>query len=527
MSGAPMTIQRGASPIGSGDTEGSAFGPTFSGPKHCPSVSALSDDNSTTTPFSAQLSVPGSTQRQPHQRRASGASAVSSSPPASAFSHGRRGDARQLKSRHVPPAAEALIGMSGFSSELADRFDGLMSYLKGNRDADELWKQAMAAQIRLLVPEEFAHMLAAEFERRCRFGERTNTELMKTAKFVGLLKDAGIVVNFNEKLRPGCLEHAVVDHILAKVIHDCDYGGRRLTYEMFCKALYMCGCRLRPDMSPGAAFAELIGRLASACQQADKDTASAHILSEDALLLRSGAPLLALNQYRSELTSLFYAFSGKDLPNALEPVPGVGIVRSSERACWERSGAVSDTTCEATSALAGSTAVWYSICSSPVGDWCLSTTFDGDWCADLQAAPAWPSTDLSLTAGAGADPYCYANGVPVIPRRTRHMSADQFLAFCRSLRIVPELCTKPEAVDIFKRVQVASEHAVLGGSLYQFIDEQQFLDAVGQLALVAFSKPPLAQEFKTTELRVKGFLRRILPPGSRQRTRERLVHTAR
>merc|ERR1719375_769872 len=112
----------------------------------------------------------------------------------------------------------------------------------------------MAVNAELLVPEEFDQLLRAEFERRCCFGDRTNTEYMNSAKWTKLLQECGLIAGLHgfrkgPRHRPsGAVTLANADMVFKKVLRDGEYGSKRLNYELFCKALLLVAQQAHPSL---------------------------------------------------------------------------------------------------------------------------------------------------------------------------------------------------------------------------------------------------------------------------------------
>ena len=166
------------------------------------------------------------------------------------------------------------------------RFDGLMKHLKRNTDKQDFEKQVLASPPEILVPEEFDEVLRGEFARHCSYGERLNTELMHSGKWVKMLKEHGFIPAANydsprkgdkgdsprkgkvkgEAGQPCLSSRADADIIFQRVLHDTDYGGKRLTYDFFCKALCLVAVKTYPDLDWEAAMGELLNRVAASVE---------------------------------------------------------------------------------------------------------------------------------------------------------------------------------------------------------------------------------------------------------------------
>mmetsp|Transcript_41314 Transcript_41314/g.86399 ORF Transcript_41314/g.86399 Transcript_41314/m.86399 type:complete len:582 (+) Transcript_41314:2-1747(+) len=255
------------------------------------------------------------------------------SPPPAARGHGEAGRPRRFSSRHVPSAAEELA-QSQVTPEIQQRFNGLMRHLKPNTEREERQKQVMASSMEAMIPEEYDETLRREFDRRCAFGERLNTELMTSAKWVKLLREVGAIVPpVPERGAPvageGAIDLPEADIIFRKVLNSCDYGGRRLTYELFCKGLYLVAQSARPTLDGEAALVELLGRIISICveePQRPEDTAD-HMLDANVLLV--------LDHFKPALHDLFRTFCQRNLSNISDISHGIGTVRIRERTIWK------------------------------------------------------------------------------------------------------------------------------------------------------------------------------------------------
>ncbi|CAE7719661.1 unnamed protein product [Symbiodinium sp. CCMP2592] len=195
------------------------------------------------------------------------ARSASLSPAPKSRGHGRCYSPRRFASRHVPTAAEELAQHSQvLEPSVIKRFDGLMRHLKRNTDKQDFEKQVLASPPDVLVPEEYDEVLRGEFSRHCSFGERLNTELMHSGKWVKMLKELGFVPGPGKAKGPCLSSLAVADIIFQRVLHDTDYGGKRLTYDFFCKALCLVAVNMYPNMDWEAAMGELLQRIATAAE---------------------------------------------------------------------------------------------------------------------------------------------------------------------------------------------------------------------------------------------------------------------
>ena len=59
--------------------------------------------------------------------------------------------------------------------------------------------------------------------------------------------------------------------IFQRVLHDTDYGGKRLTYDFFCKALCLVAANVYPEMDWESAMQELLARIASSAEQNEEE----------------------------------------------------------------------------------------------------------------------------------------------------------------------------------------------------------------------------------------------------------------
>ena len=153
-----------------------------------------------------------------------------------------------------------------------------MKHLKRNTDKQDFEKQVLASPSEVLVPEEFDEVLRGEFARHCNYGERLNSELMHSGKWMKMLKEHGFIPNAEsqsprkggdkakEPCQPCLPARADADIIFQRVLHDTDYGGKRLTYDFFCKALCLVAAKTYPNLDWEAAMGELLNRIAASAQ---------------------------------------------------------------------------------------------------------------------------------------------------------------------------------------------------------------------------------------------------------------------
>jgi len=498
---------------------------------------------------------------------------------------------RRFSSRHVPHAAEELAQNALLPPDVASRLQGLTRHLKQNSSWDDRQRQVMDSTAQQLIPEEYDETLCNEFERRCAFGERMNTEFMSSAKWVKLLREVGAIeagekaCKAGSQQATGTMSLAEADIIFRKVLHHCDYGGKRLAYGPFCKALALAALAARPDLDSEAAVVEMVARVSAAAPEESRQPDGTVDYMLDANVL------LVLDHFKPALWDLFKSFCGRNLGNAAGPPPGAGTVRNRERSFWRHtqdtllSSMASPTRgpgaslgemspgSEAASPMRHAHAMGAlggrSPAREPGGSPRTLGTLEelerempsprlnseadagGGFTTPRRRSPHHEEPSLgerraslpSLSPGgtekgwhlspqttarslrtsmsgsmspSSQDPYLYANGAPVIHNRRQNMSADQFLSFCRELKIMPGLLTRLECARIFKRAQSAGSHSSHGSSLYGFLSREGFVDAAGQLAVEAYSKEPLCDEFPAAHEKVHDFFVRFLPSNSQE-----------
>uniref|UniRef100_A0A7S4VAZ4 EF-hand domain-containing protein n=1 Tax=Alexandrium monilatum TaxID=311494 RepID=A0A7S4VAZ4_9DINO len=231
---------------------------------------------------------------------------------------------RRFSSRHVPHAAEELAQSPVLPPDILARLNGLTRHLKGNSEWEEKQKQVLEAPSERFIPEEYDETLHNDYERRCAFGERMNTEFMSSGKWVKLLRELGVIsAPGAEKAPGGSISLADADIIFRKVLHHADYCGKRLTYETFCKALYLAALAIRPDLDSEAALADMVARVAAAAPEESQDNNTDYMLDANVLLV--------LDHFKPALWDLFRAFCSRNLGQAGGPRRGEGTVRLGER----------------------------------------------------------------------------------------------------------------------------------------------------------------------------------------------------
>jgi len=479
------------------------------------------------------------------------------SAPVSSF-HGKQ-SWRRFASRHVPDVAEDLAASPTLAPEIVTRFNGLMRHLKNNSDREEQAKQVMVSQVETLVPEEYDEALRGEFERQCCYGDRENTEQMSSSKWMKLLKSCGAVVLLEADKRDlppgqGAVTQAEADVIFLKVLHACDYGGKKFNYELFCKGLYLLAQAVAPDLDGEQAFSELIQRIIATAPEDPQRLQD----TPDPML--DANVLLVLDSFKPVLLELFQNYCGRNLANTSQGNHGMGTVRLSERTVWKHTtqsalnsswgaGRTFGSTLGLNDTLTG---------SKPLSDRAqnhagsqsvpLETPEEVVENGELAAAtparasgevatstPARESGELGTSSAAlpayasschesVVEPYQYANGAPVPRDRLRNISLDQFLIMSRELKIIPDLLGKVEIVNIFKKAQLSGSASQHGSTAHGYLSAEAFVDAVGQMALDSYSKQPYSDEYPEPHERINAFFTLVLPCSPSLKKNERVAY---
>jgi len=494
------------------------------------------------------------------------------------------------------------------------RLNGLMKHLKNNSAWEDHQKQVLLAEeADKLVPEEYDETIRNEFERRCAFGERMNTEFMSSAKWVKLLRDIGVLLppGMSGKAaaasgRPAILQ-AEADIIFHKVLHNCDHGGQRLTYELFCKALYLAAQAILPDFQGEAAFGEILAQVIAVAPPPSAHTSTARGQAGDPML--DARVLLVLDHFKPALHDMFRNFCGRNLCNPAWASPGSGIQRARQRSTMRHTqetlccNTTSGTLACGSASLSRSASQPYVATfeaaspaltsASPTADPRLSRLgkeVPAAWevsprdlaedfgegagtgsAGGLGSASMLSSVTVGATGGvspphlspsrsigslysprnsaanfhldnspiapqgsyfndfgasiASGSPRAeatkteYANGSPVIKDRRQNMSVDQLLDWCKELKMMPNVLTRVEVVRIFKRAQTTGFPGSHGSGVHGFLSREAFVDAVGQLALEAYSKEPFCDEYVEAHEKICAFLLDYLPGNSRETER--------
>eukprot|EP00913_Durusdinium_trenchii_P029874 g27993.t1 len=383
-------------------------------------------------------------------------------------------------------------------------FDGLMKHLKRNTEKQDFEKQVLASPLEVLVPEEFDEVLRETFARHCSYGERLNTELMHSSKWIKMLGYGTdwLVVTMLKELdlmpavatspkRPCLASWADADLIFQRVLHDVDYGGKRLTYEDFCKALCLVAVNVHPDLSDWeAAMQELLTRIASVAERVRPSQADA---LEDDFSLDPNV-LLVLEHFKPKLHDLFRSFARRQLPNPADAPVGTGTTRLKERSVWRTQVTqqreifpflilTKDTFASKASTMAQtstgeqiseqSTELPHQVDGSPrrgkpmtpkassvklpaealkavaekgienVAESLLGSSELTAWAESLgDLGDGWRWSATGSRAGqwspVSTDPYCYASGSPTMKNRQSFLSLEQLFSLCKELKIMPE-----------------------------------------------------------------------------------------
>lgn len=498
---------------------------------------------------------------------------------------------RIFSSRHVPGVVEELTADLAPSGQR--QLQGLLSHLKKDSGVlAERQRRAMATNCEHLVPEEYNQLLRAEFERRCLFGERTNTESMNSHKFTRWLQECGIINGLHGfgvrcERPPNTISLATADVVFHKALRDCEYGGKRLNYELFCKALLLVAQQTHPELDDSNAFSEILSQIINLASARSEDSEESYCdLSLDPNVV------MTLDNFKPALHDLFLAVCGRKLDNPMQAKPGLGTIRKRERSFMQYSGLTgysnaqgstsltaldrhlllqrqtassisscrtSDSTCEPESCKGMETLRTGSEQSDAENDMMhklvgLQRADADDKGVDFemqrneeewehgiyQDGPSLVARDChEEVAQQGAempsptesfflrnDGPCagvpeesqvtFVNGVPTIRDRCRRMSVEQMLFMCKCLNICPDLVTRCEVIAIFKRSQHTGFSQGHGSSLHGYLSYEEFVDAIGQLAIRSYSKPPFSEEYPEAHEMVEAFLLRILPSDQRK-----------
>lgn len=231
----------------------------------------------------------------------------------------------------MPAAAEDLAAHSQvITPQVESRFDGLMKHLKRNTDKQDFEKQVLASPPEVLVPDEYDEILRAEFCRRCSFGERLNTELMHSGKWVKMLRELGLMRTKSTSRGPCLSTPAEADIIFRRALCDSDYGGKRLTYDYFCKALCLVAANVYPQLGWEDAMSELLALIAQHADENPQPPSADHVdWSLDPNVL------LQLDFFKPALHDLFRSFARRQLPGPTDARVGMGTTRLQERSIWK------------------------------------------------------------------------------------------------------------------------------------------------------------------------------------------------
>eukprot|EP00435_Cladocopium_sp_Y103_P023271 s45_g5.t1 len=461
---------------------------------------------------------------------------ASLSPTPKSTNHGRSYSPRRFASRHVPTAAEELAAHSHFLDPMIiKRFDGLMKHLKRNTDKQDFEKQVLASPPEVLVPEEYDEVLRGEFARHCSYGERYMEG--------GALK----MIWGAEELPPfggPCLSSlAAADIIFQRVLHDTNYGGKRLTYDFFCKALCLVAADIYPELDWESAMGELLNRIASAAEDVEIVNDEPGDFSLDPNVL------LVLEHFKPKLHNLFRSFARRQLRG---PTDAKALNLTCEifhftnfdpfyhfqKVVWMEEILYSEQdtmfASRASSCMLGATLkdeapeedeVEETL--SPGGPGALPAVTECEAEDHGHDHPVSPGSgeetqlphqvaspkktmpqpmlpqnamgfEVSMSTRTGQwspvanDPYTYACGSPTLKNRRKYMSLDQLFALCKELKIMPDTISRQAVVRIFKRAQCAgsqSQHAGSNFGLFgRYLTQEAFVDAIGRIGIQAYSE---------------------------------------
>jgi hypothetical protein len=341
-----------------------------------------------------------------------------------------------------------------------------------------------------------------------------NTELMSSSKWVKLFKDIGAIQPAGTARALCQLYQAEADIIFRKVLHACEHGGNRLTYDLFCKALYLAARAARSDLDGEAAYAELIARIIAAAPEDERKA------EKDSML--DAKNVLVLEFFKPALHDLFQSYSSRNLANPSCARRGLGTVRIRERT-YLKSGSGSQIDSSSVFRDDGS---FMSRGNRSFGPHSPSSIIDVSGIGEEAASASLQSSgtllggsltaERSMACSSAGDSCLYENGVPVITHRRRHMSVDQFLAMCTELKIMPDMLSRVEVVRAFKQAQLSGSASNHGSSIFGYLSQDAFVEAAALLAVQAYSKPPYCDDCRMMHERIQEFLLHFLPRSSRE-----------
>jgi hypothetical protein len=409
---------------------------------------------------------------------------------------------------------------------------------------------------------------------------------MNSHKFSRWLQECGIINGLHGfglrcERPPNTISLATADVVFHKALRDCEYGGKRLNYESFCKALMLVAQQTHPELDDNNAFLEVLAQIVQLVSARSEDSEEPYDLSLDANVV------MTLDNFKPALHDLFHIVCGRKLDNPMQAKPGLGTIRKRERSFMQYSGMTGYTAQRSTSLSAFDQHVMLqrqtasSISSCRTSD----STCEPESCKGMDTVRTGSDQSLSENDGmhklgglqrpdgddkeweqgaidqdataldrrdcheevvqqetelpVPADSFLrnlgtcvgvpeevqvtFVNGVPTIRDRCRRMSVEQMLFMCKSLNITPDLITRCEAIAIFKRSQHTGFSQGHGSSMYGYLSYEEFVDAIGQLAIRAYSKEPFSEEYPEAHEKVEAFLLRILPSDQRK-MRDEFLH---
>eukprot|EP00429_Kryptoperidinium_foliaceum_P071446 CAMPEP_0176072800 /NCGR_PEP_ID=MMETSP0120_2-20121206/36372_1 /TAXON_ID=160619 /ORGANISM="Kryptoperidinium foliaceum, Strain CCMP 1326" /LENGTH=609 /DNA_ID=CAMNT_0017406477 /DNA_START=61 /DNA_END=1888 /DNA_ORIENTATION=- len=516
---------------------------------------------------------------------------------------------RRFSSRHVPSVAEDIAYFELLTPSMHTRFNGLMKYLKNNSAQEDSEKRVLIAESpEQLVPPGSVRALNEEFERRCAYGERMNLELMSSAKWMRLLEDMHLIPpakrgspgdaenksespvadamvaptvavtppQFEAEALEGkkakrstspdddssvateappsepdwfaeerTLPRATGDIIFRRVLHNCNHGGLRLDYELFCKALMLTGHMLWPEESLERVCAHMVSKVV---ETAPEQGSRSPVDDTSELMLTAEAALM-LERFKPALHDLFQATCTQNLINPGAATYGAGSVRNQGRSIRKAApteglglasfGLAGSAAATVTADLLAQAAVGASPVRSegtpassnhlalPVGNrWACAETI-GRTFAALSGSPRSPrASPVGSASPKIVGGMCKtANGSPVMANRRQVVSSDQFQTLTRKLGVMPDLLSSKEVVRIFKRSETAAAGISHSAGVHGFLTREAFVDAMGSLAIEAYSKPPFCDEYPEVHDKIHALLSTVLPSNTRH-TNDRFLLAA-
>lgn len=472
--------------------------------------------------------------------------------------------------------AEELARNMDSTPGIRDRFNGLARYLRPTGDAADPLPPDVEGLIPYEHAETLRREFEQRccFGDRSNFDFMSSAKWVKMLKECGVV--SGPSAERRRHQGEPYLRAGDADVIFSKALVGASRSGRdakRLDFGLFCKGLWLVAAALWPDVDGEQALCELVSRICAVssvgipmlCEEQAGQAAAGTVDMKASLLVASNAAATAdesqgldsesirmLEMFRPALEDLFNTIctregSGTDNQrNAGNPGLLAAVAADEYKtldASREWQGG-SDLTGDPAAAAALAAIMEGAISATDFGESPSWKSFHGglglmpnilescesdeeaedeedhqdipvEFTSTMRSVPG--KLTMSSISEICSETSFMTQSLPLPNRRrlpcsAQRMSLSQLLFMCKGMQIVPELVSRVEVTQIFKRMErMDLRNGHTGG-----LSIETFMDALAQMAVKAYANPPYAEVYSRVQDKIQAFLLAVLPSSSRE-----------